>query len=204
MAEKENLLLLICSLLVVVILATGFRLRTVYLKRKQESLNAEMRELKLVSDNAKLQSEKLEEELKAQGKELLSQAMQIIQKNKLLSEHRSSLKQAIESNSQNELETLLQSLEKALRLKNKEWEVFTKSFESVNKDFFDNVLRDAPNLTPRELQLCALIRLNLSLKELSALLSISIDGVKKARHRIRKKLQLSDSKVSLTKFLMKY
>ncbi|TVQ74787.1 MAG: hypothetical protein EA363_01275 [Balneolaceae bacterium] len=51
-----------------------------------------------------------------------------------------------------------------------------------------------------ELRLCALLRLNLSSKEIASLLGISPSSVKIARYRLRKKLQLNTEE-SLTGYL---
>ncbi|MCK6692317.1 MAG: hypothetical protein L6Q97_09460, partial [Thermoanaerobaculia bacterium] len=59
------------------------------------------------------------------------------------------------------------------------------------------------DLTPNEQKLCALLRLNLSTKEISNLMSISLRGVEIARYRLRKKLGL-DQGQNLSKFILEY
>lgn len=61
----------------------------------------------------------------------------------------------------------------------------------VNKGF-DTKLRELyPSLTKTERGICALLRLNLSIKEIMIIRNASLDAVKSARYRIRKKMNLA-------------
>ena len=48
-----------------------------------------------------------------------------------------------------------------------------------------------PTLTNNDLRLCAYLRLNLSSKDISPLLNISLSSVEIKRYRLRKKMNLS-------------
>lgn len=71
------------------------------------------------------------------------------------------------------------------------FEDFFSNFEKLYPNFKTSIYKIAPNLTSNELKLCAFLRLNLSSKEISNLLSITPESVNKARYRLRKKLNLS-------------
>jgi len=71
------------------------------------------------------------------------------------------------------------------------WEHFTQYFEKVHTDFTKTVLKQFPNITPNELRLMALLKMNLTSKEIANMLNITADGVKKARQRLRKKMELT-------------
>lgn len=58
------------------------------------------------------------------------------------------------------------------------------------KGFNAKVQQQYPNITSNDLRLMALMKMNLSSKEIANILNISGDGVKKARHRLRKKIGL--------------
>ncbi len=58
-----------------------------------------------------------------------------------------------------------------------------------------------PDLTPNEMRLSALVKLNLTIKEMAAILGISPDSVKTARYRLRKKLELNTEE-NLTDFML--
>lgn len=51
--------------------------------------------------------------------------------------------------------------------------------------------RKYPNLSAYDMQLCTYLRANLSTKEIATMLNITPDSVKKAKHRLRKKLMLN-------------
>ena len=70
------------------------------------------------------------------------------------------------------------------------WENFSRYFEEVHKDFNSNVKTKYPQVTPNELRLLALLKMNLSSKEIANILNISQEGIKKARYRLRKKLNI--------------
>ena len=70
------------------------------------------------------------------------------------------------------------------------WENFARYFEEVHKDFNSNVKSKYPEVTSNELRLMALLKMNLSSKEIANILNISQEGIKKARYRLRKKLNI--------------
>lgn len=71
------------------------------------------------------------------------------------------------------------------------WEQFRSYFEDVHKDFNSKVMRYYPDLSNNDLRLMSLLKMNLSSKEIANILNISVEGVKKARYRLRKKLNLN-------------
>lgn len=62
--------------------------------------------------------------------------------------------------------------------------------ESTNSHFQHRLKRRYPSLTSYDLRLCTYLKANLSTKEIATLLNITPDSVKKAKHRLRKKLSL--------------
>ena len=83
----------------------------------------------------------------------------------------------------------------------KDWEGFSKIFEQVHRGFFVNLKECFPTLTKNGLRLCALLRINLSSKEIATILGISPNSVRIARYRLRKKLEMENEQ-SLLDFLM--
>jgi tetratricopeptide (TPR) repeat protein len=78
---------------------------------------------------------------------------------------------------------------------------FEIMFKQLHKGFYDNLLVKCSNFSKTELQICALLRSNLSSKDIARLLNLSASSVDMSRHRIRQKLEL-DQKQSLTSYLM--
>lgn len=70
---------------------------------------------------------------------------------------------------------------------------FYSNFEKIYPNFSNALKKISPNISANELKLCALIRLNLSSKEIGQLLNITQDSVNKARYRLRKKLGLTSN-----------
>jgi len=76
-----------------------------------------------------------------------------------------------------------------------DWNIFRDYFEAVHNGFFDRLSAVHSELTPNEKRLCAYLRIGLNSNEISKLLSISKEGIKKNRYLLRKKmgLQTGDS-----------
>lgn len=74
---------------------------------------------------------------------------------------------------------------------NENWENMTIAFEKLYPTFFDNLLSKFPQLSKNEKRLCALLKLGLSTKDISAITMQSQRAVEVARHRMRTKMELS-------------
>lgn len=62
--------------------------------------------------------------------------------------------------------------------------------EYSNQRFQQRLKLRFPRLTPYDVRLCTYLKSNLSTKEIATLLNITPDSVKKAKHRLRKKLNM--------------
>ncbi|MBR9914562.1 MAG: tetratricopeptide repeat protein [Algicola sp.] len=139
----------------------------------------------------KVEREKLDNSLQFKEKELTTHALHLAHKNEVLLDLKSQLK-ALKSNADNS-----RNFQKVINTINIDinndtnWEQFKTYFEDVHKDFNANVKRSFPEVTTNDLRLMALLKMNLSSKEIANILNISSEGVKKARYRLRKKLNLS-------------
>ena len=74
-----------------------------------------------------------------------------------------------------------------------QWGQFEIHFDRVHNGFFKTLRERFPQLTENDLRFCAYLRLNVSNKDIAALMNISLRGVEAARGRIRKKIGLSPS-----------
>jgi DNA-binding CsgD family transcriptional regulator len=84
------------------------------------------------------------------------------------------------------------------------WNEFKVRFAEIHTDFYDKLLLKHPNLTENDLRLCAFLKLKMSTKDIAAVTYHSVNSVKIARKRLRKKLQIFDSSLSLIKALTDY
>ena len=81
-----------------------------------------------------------------------------------------------------------------------DWAEFKLKFKELNPDFLNVLLTKHPDLTKSEIRLLVLIKIGYSQKEIANLLNIASDSVKKAKSRVRKKMNLTES-ISLNDYL---
>ena len=139
----------------------------------------------------KLEKEKVDAELAFKRKELTTHALHLAKKNEVLE----GLKQRAQELKENEqsqtgYQQLIRTINFDLQDDNN-WENFSRYFEEVHKDFNRNLKTKYPQVTSNELRLLALLKMNLSSKEIANILNISPEGIKKARYRLRKKLDIT-------------
>lgn len=137
-------------------------------------------------ERQKLNKEKSAEILAIKNKELTSSALQILQKDVLISEIKNILEPLKRSN-QSEIKEVLTKIKIN---KSFDWSEFNARFTSVNKGFYNTLTENYPELTRKDRRLCALIKLNFSSKEIAQILGISPQSVNTSRYRLRKKLRL--------------
>jgi tetratricopeptide (TPR) repeat protein/DNA-binding CsgD family transcriptional regulator len=196
--EYSKKLYLILSMTLFFILSMGIII--FYIKQKNNQLK-----IKLLDETAKNEEQKrtkMQFEIDSNNRELTSMAMVADQKNVLWLNIKHKLEEKL-----NEIPNIPENDSKAL-LKifaqntdnQHEWDTFKIHFEQVHPQFFTILSNLTPNLTQLELRQCAYIKINLSPKQVGNLLNITPDAVKKARMRIKKKLNLLVED-SLSKFI---
>lgn len=153
---------------------------------------------------ATLKSERLEADLSHKSKELANATMLIINHEDFLKD----LKKDIQQNSLNgkiqkrQGEMLINKIEQNLSDED-EWALFQENFDLIHKNFFRNLKTAYPDLTPVDLRLCALLRLNYSTKEIAKIQNLSIRGVEAARYRLRKKIDIEENE-DLVSFMISF
>jgi DNA-binding CsgD family transcriptional regulator len=173
-------------------------------KRKEDALQREA--LKADKEVIRIRNEKLRAEMKQKDKELANATMQTLQKNRMLITLRDELKKlaaiSVDPGHLHEVKHLVRRINKEIDSEN-QWAIFETHFENVHEEFLKRLKTAYPDLTPRELKLCAYLRLNISSKEISLLMNISTRGVEISRYRLRKKLRLS-RETNLTEFILSF
>lgn len=144
----------------------------------------------------KLEKETIEKELvlkelEHKKQELVQMALYISQQNEFLE----NLHKNISISKANNKSTLIleKELEQKLNL-DKQREQFKLNINLINEDFYNLLHYKFPNLTDGEKKLCAMLRLNLSSKEIASIQNISPKSVDMSRYRLRKKLNLPADK----------
>lgn len=180
------------------------RKRNDLIQKSRELYHSRQKLAKVEIENAKLKEHELQKELDFKNKELTSYALNFVQKNEIFQDLKQSI-QDLKKKPAISIDKKVQDLDRMINQSlhiDKDWEDFKLYFEQVHKNFFNLLKENCPNLSSSELKLCALIRLNLNMKESAAILGISPESVKTARYRIRRKLDL-EREASILDYLIK-
>lgn len=174
-------------------------------QRTQKLLELELSQLKLEAEKAKINQDKvlLEENVIHKSKELANYTMMLVKKKDIFAEIRDDmldLRKLVKNEvSRKKIQKMYSKLNQHA-IGEEYMRVFETNFEQVHHDFFSTLKHIYPDLSQRELRLCAFIKMNLSNKEISPLLNISVRGVETARYRLRKKMNLEHD-AKLTEYL---
>jgi len=151
-----------------------------------------------------LEKRELQDQLEQKDKELASTALNFAQNNELLAKTTKKLIQSQQKSGINEQEDIQKIIhELRTQVSSDSFREFELRFLKVHNDFYDKLMADFPNLSPNDLKMCALLRLNLSSKDIANILHMSSASVNVTRSRIRKKMKLP-KKTNFISFLMGY
>ena len=171
---------------------------TTRLKRAMGQIQ-EMEAVKELEDRTR---QRLQSQLSAKDRELVSFLMQLSHKNELISKITNQLKKLKSRNNDNN-STLLQQLLQMLddQASNPvDWPMIESQIEKIHPGFFNRLQAKHPSISVKDKKLCAWLRLGLSSREIAGLQNITSKSVEIARIRLRKKLKLSD-KIRLANYL---
>ncbi|MCF6132330.1 tetratricopeptide repeat protein [Flavobacterium wongokense] len=165
-------------------------------KRDKQLLKTKEELVNLMEEQKQLKEQQFQNDIEHKESQLSAITIQMLEKNELLDEIKTILSKK-EPTSEKDLKKLVSKY----TIQDNNWKDFDNYFESVNKNFYTRLKQKYPEISTNDLKICALIKLNLSIKEMASILNISPDSVKTARHRLRKKLQLSTEE-NLTDFIL--
>ncbi|MCQ6959696.1 tetratricopeptide repeat protein [Mucilaginibacter aquariorum] len=150
--------------------------------------------LKAKKDKELIISEKLrvDEELKNATLALNGYTERLMQKNILIDEIKTELENVQSKFSDADIASSLDKMMEVHIMTDDNWAQFKKLFSRVHGTFFYNLRRKYDNLSDTDIRLLALIKLKLNNKEMAGMLGITVDGIKKAKQRLRKKMNLSE------------
>lgn len=161
--NKRNLLLviLLASVITGLLLLNRQRLKTKLLQQEKEM--------------AELESQSAKEQLGIFTQTLL-------EKNEQIEALTASLGKQAAANTD---ELIHQSL-----LTDYDWNRFRELFEKTHPSFFANLKKAAPGITPAEMRLAALVKLNLDNKQMASMQGISVSSLRGNKTRLRQKLNI--------------
>jgi DNA-binding CsgD family transcriptional regulator len=165
-------------------------------EKNRQLAESNQKAIQVELERSKLEHGKILAELQFKKRELTQLALHINQQNDFLESLKNNLKEATSSP---EVKSLERELDAKLNL-DKQREDFELNIDLINQDFYRKLEEKFPQLNENEKKLCAMVRLNLSSKEIAAIQNISPKSVDMNRYRMRKKLNLTNED-DLGKFL---
>jgi tetratricopeptide (TPR) repeat protein/DNA-binding CsgD family transcriptional regulator len=163
------------------------------LNEQQQRIHEAEKEL-MASDlrMKKMEEDTLKQELDIRSKELSSHILHLVQKNEVMEEIRTGLQEIIKDDRRDQKKQLRQLLNKIQMSVAQEdyWNEFRLIFDKVHASFFASLNRHSPDLTPAEVRLLALVKMNLGSADMSRLLGVTPDSLRVMRYRVKKKLRL--------------
>ncbi|WP_165958110.1 tetratricopeptide repeat protein [Segetibacter sp. 3557_3] len=180
-----KLYLLIAVLLwIIVITALLFRR---YRTRKNHQMHVAEQEKK----ELKLEKIKAEEDLR-NAEVRLQEYLETMKVNSTLIENLDSelsqLKQTTSAIAHTAVTENLEKLVSSTILTDEDWRHFRNLFEQVHPQFIPQLKDRFPDLSPGETRLLILTKLKISTREMATMLGITVDAIRKARYRLRKRL----------------
>ena len=158
-----------------------------------------------MNEQRRLKKQQVQLQLDHHQRELVTKSLDLIEKQDFLEEILNQLQilsNSCELERQTKTHALIKKLKSLLSF-NHVWEEFEKWFTKIHSGFIGSLRTNYPKLTAREIKVCALLRLNLSSKEIASLMNIEPASVDIHRYRIRRKLGLSKDK-NLAEYLSRY
>lgn len=199
MSDKEKSALKSRQLILVIALVLLIALVYVlFLTFRNYAARARITE-KLLAEKAKneeLQKENLQKELSLKENDLKDYLDRIQQKNDLISDIESRLEEFEKEGAfplkEEKISKLALSVERKV-IRSITWEEFRLKFDEVHKTFVAELMVKHTELTNNELDICILLKINLTNKEIAQTLNMSYDSVKKSLQRLYRKLKLNSN-----------
>lgn len=179
--HERNALFVILFLLVIILLLLYSR-QTLKLRKDKELMRSEKR--------------RVDEELKYTAMKLQTYTEHIRKNNKLIDSFKEQIDRLKNKNADSSVVEHLEQLMQAHIMTDANWLEFKKIFMKVYPDFLFNLKKNFRNLSETDIRLLTLIKLQSSNEEMANMLGITSDGIKKAKQRLRKKMQL-DNDISI-------
>lgn len=136
--------------------------------------------------------ERFNTKLKLSENELNNFAFKLLTKSKLIDE----LEEKLNTISTDKTQTLdpqqISQLSQMKILTDEDWIQFKEHFNKAYSGYIPFIRKKHNNITPAELRLLLLIKLNIETDEIASILGISRESVRKGRYRLKKKLELHE------------
>jgi len=175
-------------------------------KRERQKEKFELQKLAADNELFLLKEENLNLEIKKQHSELASSTLNNIKKNELLADLINDIKNIDKELVNNSLHYPVKKVIKKINnhlIDKEDWLSFQLHFTNSHAQFFENLREKHSDLSSNEIKLSAYLKLNLSSKEIAALMNVANTSIEQSRYRLRKKFNL-DKEVNLVKYIQKF
>jgi tetratricopeptide (TPR) repeat protein len=172
----------------------------ILLNRYKNKLAKAQLEKELVESRQK----ELDANLELKNKELMTRSMMEIQRAEIIEHISDDLKELRLQSPKKDFQAAVDAIIKKLGKDAAEddvWKEFELHYGQVYETFYKILDEKHPELTYRDKRLCALLKLNLSTKEIARITGQSVKSLENARTRLRKKLNLTNTTENLTDYL---
>ena len=207
--EEENIknnekewALFILTIIVLILISITFII--LYSKNKIMSHNNKVSSYEQQIKIDKMESDLKEYQLKSNRELIIKMALQIKSYSDVINQINNDLKTIIElpeNEQKNKVKNILLKTHNNSHLLNNA-ESIKKQIDAVYKDFFKRLEEKYPDLTKAEKNLCTMLYINMSSKEIAAITNTTIRTVETSRYRLRRKFNLSRDEDIVT-FLQK-
>jgi tetratricopeptide (TPR) repeat protein len=206
--QRKNILILIVFIglmvIVLLLLLLIFRMKIKNHKRQKEIFKQEA--IIRCQNETLAEKEKLllEKQLETNNRELAAKTIEMMRVNETLLHIISKLQNMCKNNKEqqhlcHDINRIIRDIEQ--NTQKNIWKEFDTIFRNIHTEFYKKLLEKCPELTSSEIKIAALLKLNLNTKEIAAMTIKSEEGIKSARYRLRKKLQITSDE-HLIPFLM--
>lgn len=179
------LLVALLSCMSLVGLVLYYRLKTRYkiqeIEKLEESNSSRSAENAALQDNLQLKQQIIEQ----QQHELAGNALEMANLNE-------KIEQILEITSSSGKMSDISRMLNDMKSGDKNWESLLLRFKKLNPDFMDKLQARFPELSQSELEFCALVKLNLSFKDIANLMNINHKSVFAKKYRITQKLKAAE------------
>jgi tetratricopeptide (TPR) repeat protein len=191
--EKEKELQKVIRNIIIVVAILILLIAVKIILNLRAKQNREKQILELQKKEVEFEKTKVETELKNARRMLQSFMENIREKNRLIenfSNEVDKLKAFNEPEVEKHKQFIAEKLSEAKILTENDWIKFRKMFDEVHEGFFHRLNMKYENLTQGELRFLALIKLEMSTDEISAMTGVSAHAVRRTSQRLRRKLNL--------------
>lgn len=156
-----------------------------------------------------IEHKQMEEALRTSEQQLQQQKSELERKNLALGEiiaqieiEKNRIKENMTANVKNILMPLLQTM-RTTETSHRHITLLRSAMKDLASAFGREMIKKSSRLTPREIEICNMIRSGLTSKEIASHISLSYQTIERHRKNIRKKINIANKDVNLASFLQK-